>query len=402
MKFSENAMSVILLCSHIGIKSEDSLKPLSLGEWNRFLDRIIEMKYEPRIVLDQDLMLLKRLNYSNDYVERIQKLVSRGGKVAFELDDLSRKGIEAITLFDNDYPVLLKRKLKRKAPPILFYAGDINLAKKIGIAVVGSRDVDQTGMEFTKKLVTKASQERLIVYSGGAKGVDTISENTAIEYGSAVVSFIADSLLSKIKKSDILQKIMQGKLLLLSDVKPDVGFSAARAMNRNKFIYAAAYGAFVISSDYNKGGTWSGAIENITNDWTKEYVWDHKEYNGNLKLVEMGAIPYDLSEEKIYDVITKKDNKYDQLDIFNLNSVALVNEDKPEYVCNEECKEEKVHTKDMYNLVCNSIIEQLDSGLNVNEASELFNVTKGQMNTWLKRLCVDGLVKCEEGIYSKK
>jgi predicted Rossmann fold nucleotide-binding protein DprA/Smf involved in DNA uptake len=402
MKFTDNAMSAILLCSYIGLKGDDLLKPLSLGEWNQFLDRIIEMKYEPCIVLKQDSMFLENLKYTNDYVERIQKLVSRGGKVAFALDDLSRKGVEVITLFDSDYPVLLKRKLKRKAPPILFYAGDIKLSKKIGIAVVGSRDVDQAGMDFTKKLVTKASQERLIIYSGGAKGVDTISENTAIECGSAVVSFIADSLLSKIKKSDILLKIMQGKMLLLSDVNPEVGFSAARAMNRNKLIYTAAYGAFVVSSDYNKGGTWSGAIENIMNDWTKEFVWDHKEYNGNLKLIEKGAIPYDLSVEKIYDVITKKDNNYDQLDIFNLNSVAVLNEDKQVYICHEENNEEKVFTKDIYYIVRNSIIEQLESGLNANEASKIFNVTKGQMNTWLKRLWSDGLVKYEDGRYIKK
>lgn len=333
-------MSAILLCSYLGIKRDDLVKPLSLGEWNQFLDKIIDMKYEPSIVLNHDLMLLKKLNYSNEYIERIQKLISRGGTVAFEVDDLSRKGIEIITLFDSDYPVLLKRKLKRKTPPILYYAGDINLAKKIGIAVVGSRDIDQAGMEFTKALVAKASQERLIIYSGGAKGVDTISEKTAIERGSAVVSFIADSLLSKIKKKDVLQNIMQGKLLLLSEVKPDVGFSAARAMNRNKLIYAAVYGAFVISSDYNKGGTWFGAIENLKNDWTKEFIWNHKEYNGNLKLIEKGAIPYDLSVDKIYDVITKKDN-YDQLDIFKLNPIAMVNESKQEYVCQRDDKEKK-------------------------------------------------------------
>ncbi len=307
MKFSDNAMSAILLCSYIGIiKKDDSLKPFSLGEWNQFLDKVIEMKLEPSVILSNDLSILNTLKYSSNDIERISNLVSRGGAVAFELDDLSNKGIEVITLFDMDYPVLLKRKLKRKTPPVLFYVGDINLAKKIGIAVVGSRDVNQEGMDFTRKLVERASQERLIVYSGGAKGVDLISEKTAIESGSAVVSFIADSLSAKIKKREALQSILQGKLLLISDVNPDVGFSAARAMNRNKYIYAAAYGAFVVSSDYNKGGTWSGAVENIKNNWTKQFVWDHKEYGGNLKLIERGAIPYELTEEKIYDVMTKK------------------------------------------------------------------------------------------------
>lgn len=263
MKFSDNAMSAILLCSYIGINKDDIIKPFTMGEWNQFLDKTIDMKLEPSVVLSKDLEMLTQLKYNSNEIERIKKLVSRGGAVAFEIDDMSNKGIEVITLFDADYPVLLKRKLKRKAPPILFYAGDIDLANKIGVAVVGSRDVDQAGIEFTRELVSRAAEEKLVIYSGGAKGVDTISEITAIENGSAVVSFIADSLTAKIKRKEVLKNILQQKLLLISDVKPDAGFSVARAMNRNKYIYAAAYGAFVISSDYNKGGTWAGAIENI-------------------------------------------------------------------------------------------------------------------------------------------
>lgn len=272
MKFSDNAMSAILLCSYIGIDKENDMKPLSLGEWNTFLEKVIEKKMEPCIILKKDLEILAELGYSGDEIERIGQLVSRGGAVAFELDALSNKGIEVITLFDSDYPTLLKRRLKRKTPPVLFYAGDISLAKKIGIAVVGYRDVDSAGIEFTKELVKRAVNEKLIVYSGGAKGVDIVSESTAISNGSAVVSFIADSLSAKIKKKEVFDNILQGKLLLISDVKPDAGFSAARAMNRNKYIYTSAYGAFVVSSDYNKGGTWTGAMENIKNGWTKTFV----------------------------------------------------------------------------------------------------------------------------------
>lgn len=400
MKFSDNAMSVILLCSYIGIKKDDLIKPLSLGEWNQFLEKIIEMKMEPNVVLQKDLTLLKSLNYSSEYIERIQKLVSRGGAVAFEIDDLSRKGIEIITLFDSDYPVLLKRKLKRKTPPILFYAGDIELAKKIGIAVVGSRDVDEAGINFTKKLVEKASSERLIVYSGGAKGVDSISEKTAIERGSAVVSFIADSLISKIKKKDVLQNIMQGKLLLISDIKPDAGFSAARAMNRNKFIYAAAYGAFVVSSDYNKGGTWSGAIENIKNDWTKEFVWNYKYYNGNLKLIEKGAVPYELSEERIYDAITRKESKYDQLDIFKMST--SINESSQEFNKSVNENQKSTDNQDIYEIVKNFIVENIDDGLDIDQTAEKFNVAKGQMKIWLKRLCDDEMIRLEKGTYFKR
>lgn len=399
MKFSDNAMSAILLCSYIGINKDDTIKPFSIGEWNRFLDKIIEMKLDPSVVLSKDLKILTQLKYNSNEIERIKKLVSRGGAVAFEIDDMSNKGIEVITLFDTDYPVLLKRKLKRKTPPILFYAGDIKLAKKIGIAVVGSRDVDQAGIEFTRELVSRAAEEKLVIYSGGAKGVDTISEITAIENGSAVVSFIADSLIAKIKKKEVLKNILHQKLLLISDVKPEAGFSAARAMNRNKYIYAAAYGAFVISSDYNKGGTWAGAIENIKNNWTKEFVWNHKKYNGNLKLIEKGAIPYELSDEKIYDSITKKENNYDQIDIFNLSTIA-VNENSKEYNILEN--QEIMNSKDIYDVIKNYIIENIGSGMSLEQASDQFKVAKGQMKVWLKRLCDDERIMIENGIYFKK
>ena len=41
MRFSDNAMSVILLCSYIGINKDSKMKPFSLGDWNVFLDRIL-------------------------------------------------------------------------------------------------------------------------------------------------------------------------------------------------------------------------------------------------------------------------------------------------------------------------------------------------------------------------
>lgn len=397
MRFSDNAMSVILLCSYIGINKESEMKPFSLGEWNIFLDRIIEKHLEPSVILAGDIKQLQELGYGNYEIERIDKLVSRGGMAALELDELENKGIKVITMLDSDYPLLLKKRLKKKTPPVLFYAGDITLAGKIGIAVVGSRNVDEKGIEFTKELVKKASKERLIIYSGGAKGVDSISETTAIYNGSAVVSFIADSLSAKIKKKEVLDGIIQGKLLLISDVKPDSGFSAARAMNRNKYIYAASYGAFVVSAEYNKGGTWTGAMENLKNKWTKQFVWENKEYLGNLKLIEQGAVSYELNEESIYNIITKKENSYEQLNMFHLESLASEEMEQS----NLQIDTLKQET-DIYEVIKNYIVENIGDGVNDSQAAEQFHIAKGQMKAWLKRLCDDGMLLCKRNIYYKK
>ena len=397
MAYSENAMSVILLCSYLGIDKNDSLKPFSLGEWNLFMDDIVKIKEELSIVFSNDSSWKEKLHYSDEQLERINGLISRGARVAFELDSLEKKGIKVVTLVDGDYPVLLRRKLKKKTPPVLFYAGNLELAKKIGIAVVGSRNADDECIEFTRRLVEKASKEKLIVYSGGARGVDSISEITALNSGSAVVSFVADSLLSKIKKQETIKSIMEGRLLLFSDVKPDAGFSAARAMNRNKYIYASAYGAFVIESDYNKGGTWNGAMESIRNGYTKTFVWNNKKYNGNQKLIENGGTAFEITEESVYSVITKKQDRFEQLDLFK----SCACEDNIREKEDLADAEEQRHKNDIYNMVKMLLVEYVEVGKKLEEISSNFNIVEEQMSIWLDCLCHDQLVVYEKGLYKK-
>lgn len=395
MGFSENAMCAILLCSYLGIKSDDALKPLSLGEWNSLLEKLEEVEEKPGAVLNNDSRWAEKMNCPKELLERIRGLISRGGNVALELDDLGRKGIFAVTQFDEDYPILLRRKLKKKMPPILYYAGNIILAKKIGIAVAGSRNVDEDGMEFTRRLVEKASKEKLVIYSGGAKGVDTAAEKTAIKSGSAAVSFIADSLLSRIKKKQVTADIISGNLLLFSDVKPDAGFSVARAMNRNKYIYASSYGAFVVSSDYNKGGTWNGAIESLHNGFAKTLVWDNQSYAGNQKLIEKGAVPFDITEKSIYSVITKKEETYEQMDLFHADLPLSGAADSRRHT------ESESEGNDIYDIIKEFLIAHLENGMRVEDVSKNLNVVEGQMAIWLKRLCNDKLIKFDNGVYRK-
>lgn len=385
MKISDNAMTAILLCSFIGMNHDGDAKPLTLKEWNELLDRVVQNKQQPSTIMDQNF--LKDIGYSPEYIERIKRLIYRGGTVAFALEELEKKGIGIVTQFDTDYPILIKRKLKRKAPPILFYSGDIGLAKKIGIGVVGSRNVDEEGIRFTQKLVEKAAREHLIIYSGGAKGIDTVSEKAALEYGSAAVSFVADSLLSKIRKKDILDAVINKKHLLLSDVKPDAGFSAARAMNRNKYIYASSYGTFVAASDYNTGGTWAGATEALKNRWTKVFVWQNERYEGNCKLIEKGAVPYCFSDESLLELITKKET-FQQVDLTSVPSIMPKNKTEGNL--------------DLYHVIAPYVMEHIGEGMTKEEAAEVFQVAKGQMHIWLNQLCLDSCLKCVKGRYVKQ
>ena len=429
MKFSDNSMSAVLLCSYMGINNDDAYKPLTLKEWNELLDSVLEHGQQPSVVMDPSQSFLRETDCSQAYIERIKRLMSRAGTVAFQLDELEGKGIDIVTQFDADYPVLMKRRLKKKTPPVLFYSGDIGLAKKIGIGVAGSRNVDAEGVEFARKLVEKAAAERLVVYSGGAKGVDSIAEKAAVESGSAAISFVADSLISKIRKKEILDAVVNRKCLLLSDVRPDVGFSAARAMNRNRYIYASSYGTFVVASDYNKGGTWAGATEAMKNEWTKVLVWNHGGYEGNRRLIEKGAVPYELSEAPVFELLTRKEEKFQQVDLFSFaKEMAETKAEEADQAASEtgkervqtksETVEEKIRTKpetgrtkseslpdtetDLYPIIAPYVMEHIGEGMTKEEAAEAFQVAKGQMDAWLKRLCRDSRLKCVKGLYVKR
>ncbi len=328
MRYTDNEMSIILLCSQLGLDGEAGVKPLSLGQWNTFLDNLIKCGLEPKVILEncQDI---KNMGYDDLELERIKRLADRGAAVAFALDDYEKRGIHTITMLNDKYPVMLKSKLKSKKPPVLFYAGNIELASKVGIGVVGSRNLSVAGADFVSKLVDKAVEEHLMIYSGGAKGADSIAENTAMAKGGAAVEFLADSLASKIKKKEVSQRILTGNMLLLSDYLPVAGFSAARAMNRNKYIYGSAYGTFVAESNFGTGGTWSGATEAMKHNYGKVFVWKDTDCQGNQKLIEQGGIPYSIEDNRrLYDIITQpiiKSGNAEEIEGQQLNFMNIIN-----------------------------------------------------------------------------
>ena len=74
---------------------------------------------------------------------------------------------------------------------------------------------------------------------------------------------LADSLERAALNREHRNFLMEGQLVLVSAYDPAAGFNVGNAMQRNKQIYALADAALVVSSDYEKGGTWAGAVEQL-------------------------------------------------------------------------------------------------------------------------------------------
>ena len=87
--------------------------------------------------------------------------------------------IKKVSLKDPDYPALLKEI--NDPPDPLYYIGDLTLAQKRCVAVVGSRKATEYGCWAAKRLGNCLAESGAVVVSGMAKGIDTCAHLGALE-----------------------------------------------------------------------------------------------------------------------------------------------------------------------------------------------------------------------------
>ena len=237
--------------------------------------------------------MAREFELTDDEAERIATLLSRAGPLAIALERLASLGIWISTLLDETYPPKLRDRLGDKAPPLLFGSGDLVAARQGGLAIIGSRDVDESAQEFAASIARAAANGGLPVISGAARGIDSVAMVGALEYGGTVVGVLAESLAKRIREPLVRSWLADGVLCLLTPYAPESGFSVGAAMGRNKLIYALSDAALVVSTAEGTGGTWAGATEALKARWTPVMV---RQGDGapaaNQRLIERGALPF--------------------------------------------------------------------------------------------------------------
>ena len=205
------------------------------------------------------------------------------------------------------YPSKLRSKFSKSSfalPSVIYYSGNIkNIDKMDYLGVVGSRNIDgdPETVPFTNKLVELAVENNFGISSGGAKGIDTISQIQADKSGGFTVISVSDSLSKKINIKEVRESIMDERSVYLSLSSPYSRFSVFNAMNRNKLIYGCSNYTAVITCSYqtksvkgkdvidmNKGGTWVGAHECVKNNLSVLLVRSNGEATslGNAELIK--------------------------------------------------------------------------------------------------------------------
>lgn len=261
---SSNAQAILLLTAPL-IIGRTSVQPalLTPTEYKRLAQRLHEIECEPADLLsvksDEVLSACELVIEAN----RLRGLLGRGVQLSQAVDRWQTRAIWVVSRADPAYPQRLKERLRAHAPPIIYGCGELDLLNDGGLAVVGSRHVDDVLFDYTMSVGQRAARANKTVISGGAKGIDQAAMRGALEAGGKVCGVLADSLEKQAMARDHRDMILDGQLALISPYDPNAGFNVGHAMQRNKIVYALADAALVVSSDVDKGGTWAGAVEQL-------------------------------------------------------------------------------------------------------------------------------------------
>ncbi len=261
---SPNTQAVLLLTAPliVGPRTQKAQR-LSPGEYKRLAIRLHETNYEPADLVNAKSEDCLQACKGLIETDRLKRLLGRGFQLSQAVEAWKARAIWVVGRGDSHYPQRLKARLRARAPAILYGCGEIDLLERGGLAVVGSRHVEEALIDYTQNIGRLTANSARVIVSGGAKGIDQAAMTGALDAGGQVCGVLADSLERQVMNREHRNKILDEQLLLVSPYDPNVGFNVGQAMQRNKLIYALADASLVVSSDRGKGGTWTGAVEQL-------------------------------------------------------------------------------------------------------------------------------------------
>jgi predicted Rossmann fold nucleotide-binding protein DprA/Smf involved in DNA uptake len=305
MALSADSQAITLLCSALALPRGGEVKPLAPTEWSSLAATIHRSELQrPGALLGLDSGTIERgLEVSGETARRLTALLARGGQLALELERLASRGIWVVTRADENYPQLLKKRLKGTAPPLLFGSGPPEMLLGRALAIVGSREADESSLSFATLLGRRCAGNGFAVISGAARGVDTTAMAATADAGGSAVGVVADALEKMTRRQDLREHLVDGNVTLVSPYHPSARFSVGNAMRRNRLIYCLAEAAVVVASGEN-GGTRGGALENVKAGWTPLFVRaDGDAPAGNRDLLARGGLPLRRDELDADDAV---------------------------------------------------------------------------------------------------
>ena len=179
-------------------------------------------------------------------------------------------------------------------PPVLYGRGEVpDFGRRPGIAIVGTREADMTGIAVTGAIAAGLVAGGAIIVSGSARGVDAAALSAGLRHGNTLVSVLPCGTDQRYPEQtwDLRQEIVRQGGTLFSEYPLGIGVNGSHFRLRNRLLSGISMGVCVINAPKR-----SGAL--ITAGWAREQGRDiyavpgdvlSGQYDGVNQLIQEGA-----------------------------------------------------------------------------------------------------------------
>lgn len=222
----------------------------------------------PQKIFEVNAKELKSVEGISDALVKKIKSFNRFDLVENELKFTENNQIEILTIFDDNYPYLLKQCVD--APLFLFYKGiDFSVYKNM-LSVVGTRNITQNGISFIKETIKNIQSYEPTIVSGYAFGADIHAHLAAVDNDLKTIAVLGHGLQQTYpamhKKYN--QKIIENGGFLTEFWSSDA-VNKENFVRRNRIVAGLSAGTVVVESAV-RGGSLSTA--RLANDYNREVM----------------------------------------------------------------------------------------------------------------------------------
>lgn len=408
-EISENTKAILLLTGQlVRGGGRANAKPLTAGEYNKLAQWLHKAGKEPADLLSvESHEELHGLPADMDPI-RIGMLLKQWFAVGLAVEYWQKHAIWVMSRADPAYPVNLKRKLREQAPALLYGCGSPSLLQTGGLVVEGSRNARERALACARQFGHLAGEAGHTVISGGARGVDRAAMDGALAAGGSAVGVLADRLENAVLNHRHREPLRNGRLTLISSFDPSVRFQTWNAMARNKLIYALGDAGLVVDTAYGKGGTWSGAVEQLEKLRSVPiYVFAEGESREGIEALQSkGALPWPnpTSPEEMAEILGNAQTRHSSVPSSFKLSFELSFEPEVDRVTSQEDSNVPIEDlrgealtnvpgpKEALWITAAALIEDEcnEEAKSASAIQETLGIEKRQTDVWLKRMVEEG------------
>ena len=203
-------------------------------------------------------MLLQRFGSAVKALEALPDLGRRGGRayraiaaetVEREVEAVRQAGAKYLFHDQPDYPALLGQL--DSAPPILTWRGDLALAARPCVAMVGARNASAAAVKLARDFASGLAEAGFTVVSGLARGIDGAAHEGAFPHTVGVIASGID--IAYPPQHADLQERIASEGLLLAEQPPGTEPRGSHFPSRNRIIAGLAGGTLVVEAAVKSG-----------------------------------------------------------------------------------------------------------------------------------------------------